>query len=76
MVDYDKIKEPKNETGQAVFKFGVIVLIICALVGVYFIFNNAIIIGISTLCGGVFQFVFWSSLSEIINLLYNIKTKL
>ena len=76
MVDYDKIPKPKSESSKAIFNFGAIVLVICISVGLYCLFNNSFVIGISLFCGGIVQFVFWASLSEIISLLYDIKMKL
>ena len=76
MIDYDKIPKPESEGSKAIFNFGVIVLVICISVGLYCLFNNSLVVGIFIFCGGIVQFVFWASLSEIISLLYDIKMKL
>jgi hypothetical protein len=75
MLDFNKNKNFKSEAAKAVFDFAVIALVICIFAGFYNLSNDNTVIGGFALFGGIFQFVLFASLSEIISLLYDIKMK-
>ena len=75
MLDYSKTQKKEFESSKIIFNFGIINLIICTIIGIYLLLNSSFT-GFYVLIAGIFQVFFWSSISEIIKLLYDIKTKL